>query len=64
VEPYEPVAPPEPHRRPVPNGASGATATHHPISQVRYRTDEPHNEPKSRPRRPRETATDSWEYDV
>jgi hypothetical protein len=64
VEPYEPVAPPEPRRRSVPNGASRATATHHPISQVRYRTEEPRNEPTSRPRRPRETATDSWEYDV
>jgi hypothetical protein len=64
MEPHEPVAPPEPRRRSVPNGASGATATHHPISQVRYRTEESHNEPTSRPRRPRKTAADSWEYDV
>jgi len=64
MEPHEPVARPEPRRRSVPNGASGATATHHPISQVRYRTEESHNEPTSRPRRPRKTAADSWEYDV
>jgi hypothetical protein len=64
-EPYEPIAP-EPRRRPAPNGASGTTATHHPISQVRYRgstrADEPRNEP--RPRRLREPAADTWDYDV
>ena len=64
-EPYEPIAP-EPRRRPAPSGASGTTATHHPISQVRYRgstkADEPRNEP--RPRRPREPAADTWDYDV
>ncbi|MCV7399568.1 hypothetical protein H7K24_05295 [Mycobacterium fragae] len=37
MEPYEPPPPVEPRRRPVPNGTSGATATHHPISRVRYR---------------------------
>jgi hypothetical protein len=56
-ETFEPIASPEPRRRPVPNGTSGATATHHPISQVRYRgstpSDEPHGE---RPRR--------WDYDA
>ncbi len=54
IDPYDPV---EPRRRPVPNGASGATATHHPISQVRYRSDpadETRGEPPSRPRRSRE----------
>ena len=65
IEPYEPIAP-EPRRRPAPNGASGTTATHHPISQVRYRgstrADEPRNEP--RPRRLREPAADTWDYDV
>ncbi len=67
-EPYEPSAPPAPRRRPAPNGISGATATHHPISQVRYRgatgADEPRNEPTSRPRRLRESPADSWDYDV
>jgi hypothetical protein len=67
IEPYE-VAPPEPRRRPVPNGTTGATATHHPISQVRYRgstrDDEPRSEPTPRPRRLRESAADSWNYDV
>ena len=66
--PYETEAPPEPRRRPVPNGTTGATATHHPISQVRYRgstsADEPRSEPTSRPRRLRESAADSWDYDV
>jgi hypothetical protein len=65
VEPYEPL---EPRRRSVPNGASGATATHHPISQVRYRgstrADEARGEPPARPRRLREPGADSWEYDV
>jgi hypothetical protein len=71
IEPYEPIgptAPPEPRRRPVPNGTSGATATHHPISQVRYRgstrADDSRNEPTARPRRMREPAPDSWNYDI
>jgi hypothetical protein len=54
IEPYEPIAPPEPRRKPVPNGTPGSSATHHPISQVRYRSagaDEPRGE---RPRR--------WDY--
>jgi len=63
-EPYESVAPPEPRRRPVPNGA----ATHHPISQVRYRgstrADDARNEPTARPGRIREPAPDSWNYDI
>jgi hypothetical protein len=67
IEPYE-AAPPEPRRRPVPNGSTGATATHHPISQVRYRgttrDDEPRSEPTPRPRQLRESAADSWKYDV
>jgi hypothetical protein len=73
VDPYEPIdpyeaAPPEPRRRPVPNGTTGATATHHPISQVRYRgstrDDEPRSGPTPRPRQLRESAADSWNYDV
>jgi hypothetical protein len=71
IEPYEPIgptAPREPRRRPVPNGTSGATATHHPISQVRYRgstrADDSRNEPTARPRRMREPAPDSWNYDI
>jgi hypothetical protein len=67
IEPYE-AAPPEPRRMPVPNGTNGTTATHHPISQVRYRgsttADEAHREPAPRPRRPRESGADSWKYDV
>jgi hypothetical protein len=71
IEPYDPFeasAPAEPRRRSAPNGTSGATATHHPISQVRYRgsarADESRGEPPSRPRRLREPGADSWEYDV
>jgi hypothetical protein len=72
-DPYEPIQPydappPEPRRRPVPNATTGATATHHPISQVRYRDStrahEPRSEPMPRPRRLRESGADSWEYDV
>ncbi len=68
MEPYEPFAPSEPRRRPVPNGTSGATATHHPISRVRYRSetrdDDPHNETRSRSRQPRQPAPESWDYDI
>lgn len=59
-EAYEPVdtPPTPPRRRPPPNGN---TATHHPISQVRYRKaaggDEPYD---GRPRRPRKPSTD-WD---
>jgi len=61
VEPYESAPPPPPRRRPGPNGSSRATASHHPISQVRYRNDEPNDEPTSRPQRPRKAAGDSWD---
>jgi len=66
-DPYEPVEPfdtppPPPRRRPASNGN---TATHHPISQVRYRKaaggDESYDD---RPRRPRKPSADSWEYDA
>ena len=66
--PYEPVEPfdaahaPPPRRRPAPNGT---TATHHPISQVRYRKaaggDEPLDERTSSPRRPRKPTGDPWD---
>jgi hypothetical protein len=68
MEPYEPLAPSESRRRSVPNGTSGATTTHHPISRVRYRAsaraDEPHKEARGRSREPRKPTADSWEYDV
>jgi hypothetical protein len=62
-DPYEPVepfdAPRPPRRRPAPNGT---TATHHPISQVRYRKaaggDEPLDDRAARPRRP---SGDPWD---
>jgi hypothetical protein len=61
AEPYESTPPPAPRRRPGPNGSSRATASHHPISQVRYRNDESTDEPTSRPQRPRKAAGDSWD---
>jgi hypothetical protein len=64
VEPFEPAPPPAPRRRSM---ANGSTATHHPISRVRYRTSkgaEEHNEPTSRARRPRTSAADSSDYDA
>jgi hypothetical protein len=63
AEPYESAPPPAPRRNPRPNGSSRATATHHPISQVRYRNDESPGEPASRPPRPRKAAGDNWNYD-
>ena len=66
-DPYEPIEPfdapaPPPRRRPAPNGA---TATHHPISQVRYRKAAGGDEPlDGRPRRPRKPSAESWDYDV
>jgi hypothetical protein len=64
-DPYEPVEPfdaapgPPPRRRPAPNGT---TATHHPISQVRYRKAAGGDEPlDDRPRRPRRSTGDSWD---
>jgi hypothetical protein len=62
MEPFDAAAGPPPRRRPAPNGT---TATHHPISEVRYRKaaggDEPLDDRASRPRRPRRPATDSWD---
>jgi hypothetical protein len=58
---YEPYEPPSTNRT---NGNSG---THHPISRVRYRgaeDDESRTEHRTKPRRPRHSAPDSWEYDV
>jgi hypothetical protein len=62
AEPYESAPPPPSRRRPGPNGSSRATASHHPISQVRYRSDESTDEPTSRPQRPRKAAGDNWDY--
>jgi uncharacterized protein DUF6542 len=66
-DPYEPIEPfdtpaPPPRRRPGPNGS---TATHHPVSQVRYRKAAGGDEPlDGRPRRPRKPSADSGGYDV
>jgi hypothetical protein len=66
-DPYEPIEPfdapaPPPRRRPAPNGT---TATHHPISQVRYRKTAGGEEPlDGRPRQPRKPSAESWDYDV
>ena len=60
-DPYEPSEPfdapaPPPRRRPA---ANGATATHHPISQVRYRKAAGGDEPLDG--RPRKPSADSWD---
>lgn len=69
-DPYEPYEPPR--RRATTRGNNRADATHHPISQVRYRggppLDEPREERHSRSRasgryRARPPA-ESWEYDA
>jgi uncharacterized protein DUF6542 len=57
---YESFEPPPTNRT---NGASG---THHPVSRVRYRgadDGESRVEQRTRPRRSRHAAPDSWEYD-
>lgn len=56
-EPFETFEPPVTRT----NGSSG---THHPISRVRYRgseDDESRTEHRTKPRRPRHSAPDSWE---
>jgi hypothetical protein len=59
MEPFDAAAAPPPRRRPAPNGT---TATHHPISEVRYRKAAGGDEPlDDRARRPRRPATDSWD---
>ena len=60
--PYESTPPPAPRRRPGANGTSRVTASHHPISRVRYRDSESPDEPLSRPRPPRKAAGDNWDY--
>jgi hypothetical protein len=58
---YEPYEPPPTNRT---NGSSG---THHPVSRVRYRgadDGESRAEHRTRPRRSRHAAPDSWEYDA
>jgi hypothetical protein len=55
-EPYEP-----------PPSRSNGSGTHHPVSRVRYRgadDGESRTEQRTRPRPPRHSAPDSWEYDV
>jgi len=59
MEPFDAASAPPPRRRPAPNGT---TATHHPISEVRYRKAAGGDEPlDDRARRPRRPATDSWD---
>jgi hypothetical protein len=59
MEPFDAAAGSPQRRRPAPNGT---TATHHPISQVRYRKAAGADEPlDDRPRRPRRPAADSWD---
>ena len=69
-EPYESYE--APRRRTAPAGPNGASPTHHPISQVRYREstprdelrDEPRAERRRRSRAPGRPHAESWEYDV
>jgi hypothetical protein len=59
IEPYDSAPRPAPRRKPAPGGA---TTTHHPISQVRYRKDGTAEPRTERPRRPRNP--ESREYDA
>lgn len=71
-EPYPPYDPSYEPRSRRTNGSNGATPTHHPISQVRYRGEAPRSEPRddrrdeprssrSRSRTPRRPQTEPWE---
>ncbi|MEB3061378.1 DUF6542 domain-containing protein [[Mycobacterium] zoologicum] len=64
---HRPTESPEslPRRRPAAGAgrSNGATTSHHPVSNVRYRG-EPSTQPPSRPRRQRAEEADSWEYDI
>jgi hypothetical protein len=62
MEPYEPFPPSEPRRRSVPNGTPGGTATHHPISQVRYRGTARADDTAAR--KSPKSGAESWDYDV
>jgi hypothetical protein len=68
----EPSEPP-PRRRHATNSADGSSATHHPISRVRYRRQDPGDgeefpefgaQPRARSHGPRQGGADSWEYDI
>ncbi|MCW2555718.1 MAG: hypothetical protein JWR78_5499 [Mycobacterium sp.] len=62
-EDYEPYEPPASRT----TGSNGTNGTHHPVSRVRYRgaeDGESRTEHRTRARRPRHSAPDSWEYDV
>jgi len=73
---YDPYEQPERRRRPTahdpytppePRPTNGVNGTHHPVSRVRYRgadDGESRTEHRTRPRRPRDAAADSWEYDA
>jgi hypothetical protein len=68
-DPYEPSEPYEPpRRRAASNAANGASATHHPISRVRYRgaarNAEADADRSSRSRGGYQSAAESWEYDI
>lgn len=57
----------ETYEPPSTNRTNGSNGTHHPVSRVRYRgaeDGESRTEHRSKPRRPRHSAPDSWEYDV
>jgi hypothetical protein len=60
-DPYEPMESYEPRHRAAP---TGATATHHPISRVRYRGAAPTDDAqkRTRSREPRKSTTESWEF--
>jgi hypothetical protein len=61
----------DPRRRPGRPATNGSGATHHPISQVRYRQSdpnedfrEPRGQPRTRSNGPAADGADSWEYDI
>jgi hypothetical protein len=57
----------EPYEPPASNAAGAGSATHHPVSRVRYRGGDDEDsrvEHRSRPRRSRNATPEAWEYDI
>ena len=68
ANPYRPAEPPEAPQRRAASARTGGDATHHPVSRVRYRSEDTGAQPRPERRRPsRESDNDepdAWRYDI